>query len=229
MLDSIAKQGRKFKQQLRGKKNKPDKTGVDNAEERIDSSSSLPQPVPHIVAGGHGGAGSRISTNEQRIDSGDGSPQPEPVSIWRRQEDGGEKEVNRERSRPDPDSSGPGQEAEQAPSSSSDPSAPPPAREPRSARTLLFQILYLTILSGNTDATAPDHGPEDIRPSENTEPCAAADEKKSDWKSTASASGKLILRVVRDSADAFPPLKSVAGGLCFILENCEVGPPLHTL
>jgi hypothetical protein len=27
---------------------------------------------------------------------------------------------------------------------------------------------------------------------------------------------------VRDSADAFGPLKSVAGGLCFILENCEV-------
>ena len=27
---------------------------------------------------------------------------------------------------------------------------------------------------------------------------------------------------MRDTADAFGPLKSVAGGLCFILENCEV-------
>ena len=53
-------------------------------------------------------------------------------------------------------------------------------------------------------------------------PGTAADENKSDWKSTASASAKLVLRGVRDSADAFGPLKSVAGGLCFILENCEV-------
>ena len=45
---------------------------------------------------------------------------------------------------------------------------------------------------------------------------------KSNWKSTSSASAKLLLRGVRDSADAFPPLKSVAGGLCFILENREV-------
>jgi len=51
------------------------------------------------------------------------------------------------------------------------------------------------------------------------------DENKSNWKSTASATAKLFLRGVRESADAFGPLKSVAGGLCFILENCEVEPP----
>ena len=60
---------------------------------------------------------------------------------------------------------------------------------------------------------------------ESVQPSAAADENRSDWKSTVSASAKLLLRGVRDSADAFPPLKSVAGGLCFILENCEVRPP----
>jgi hypothetical protein len=54
------------------------------------------------------------------------------------------------------------------------------------------------------------------------QPSPAADKNKSDWKYTASASTKLLLRGVRDSADAFPPLKSVAGGLFFILENCEV-------
>ena len=59
------------------------------------------------------------------------------------------------------------------------------------------------------------------------------DENKSDWTSTVSASAKLLLRGVRDSADVFGPLKSVAGGLCFILENCEVRfppsyPVLHT-
>ena len=44
----------------------------------------------------------------------------------------------------------------------------------------------------------------------------------SDWKATVSASAKLLLRGVRDSADAFGPLKSVAGDLCVILENHEV-------
>ena len=57
---------------------------------------------------------------------------------------------------------------------------------------------------------------------ENIGTSAAVDENRPDWGSTASSSAKLVLRAVRDSADAFGPLKSVAGGLCFILENCEV-------
>jgi hypothetical protein len=66
-----------------------------------------------------------------------------------------------------------------------------------------------------------DEIPEILRPNESAEPSASAD-KKSNWKSTASATAKLFLRGVRDSADAFGPLKSVANGLCFVLENCEV-------
>ena len=61
------------------------------------------------------------------------------------------------------------------------------------------------------------------------ESSAAANENRSDWGSTTSASAKLLLRGVRDSADAFPPLKSVAGGLCFILENYEVRSPLSSV
>ena len=57
---------------------------------------------------------------------------------------------------------------------------------------------------------------------ENIGASSAADENRPDRKSNASSSAKLVLRAVRDSADAFGPLKSVAGGLCFILENCEV-------
>ena len=60
-------------------------------------------------------------------------------------------------------------------------------------------------------------------------PGVAADENKPGWGSTASSSAKLLLRGVRDSADAFGPLKSVAGGLCFILENCEVRLLFHLL
>lgn len=48
------------------------------------------------------------------------------------------------------------------------------------------------------------------------------DENKSKWKATAYASAKLLLIGVREVADVFGPLKSVAGGLCYILENCEV-------
>ena len=69
-------------------------------------------------------------------------------------------------------------------------------------------------------------GDESNAGDEGVGPSAAADESKLDWKSTASASAKLILRGVCDSADAFGPLKSVAGGLCFILDNCEVQFPL---
>ena len=57
---------------------------------------------------------------------------------------------------------------------------------------------------------------------ENVGASAAAEESRPGWESTASSSAKLVLRAVRDSSDAFGPLKSVAGGLCFILENCEV-------
>ena len=53
----------------------------------------------------------------------------------------------------------------------------------------------------------------------------SAEPSDADWKSVVSSTAKSLLRGVRDSADAFPPLKSVAGGLCFILENCEVWPP----
>jgi hypothetical protein len=63
-----------------------------------------------------------------------------------------------------------------------------------------------------------------LRPNERTEPTVTTEEKESGWKSTASATAKLLLCGVRDSADAFGPLKSVAGGLCFVLENCEVQP-----
>jgi len=70
------------------------------------------------------------------------------------------------------------------------------------------------------DSTASRPGPEPHNVS--GEPSTAADENKSNRKSTTSAAAKLLLRGVRDSADAFGPLKSVAGGLCFILETREV-------
>ena len=69
---------------------------------------------------------------------------------------------------------------------------------------------------GEGDGDEPNAGNENVGAS------SAADENRPGWKSTASSSAKLVLRAVRDSSDAFGPLKSVAGGLCFIMENCEV-------
>ena len=71
-------------------------------------------------------------------------------------------------------------------------------------------------------STVPNQVPATLYHDKSGDPSAAAGETKSNWKSNASAAAKLLLRGVRDSADAFGPLKSVAGGLCFILENCEV-------
>ena len=50
----------------------------------------------------------------------------------------------------------------------------------------------------------------------------AMTKSKSNLKSLASSGAKFILRGVKESADVFPPLKSAAGALCFILDNCEV-------
>ena len=63
------------------------------------------------------------------------------------------------------------------------------------------------------------------KPTESSNPTmetSAGDGAKLGWKTATSSATKLLLLGVRDSADAFGPLKSVVGGLYFILENCEV-------
>lgn len=60
--------------------------------------------------------------------------------------------------------------------------------------------------------------------SNQSEPNTADENEFDEWMSTASATAKSFLRGVRGSADTFPLLKSVVGGLCFILDNCEVWP-----
>ena len=51
---------------------------------------------------------------------------------------------------------------------------------------------------------------------------SAMDENKSKLGSLTSSGARFILNGVKESADAFGPLKSVVGGLCFFLDNCEV-------
>jgi len=91
---------------------------------------------------------------------------------------------------------------------------------------VVILVLSLTVSSENIDAsTAPDYVPEGLRSDKHVTPSVTADEKESYRESTVSATAEL-LRGMRDSASAFGPLKSIARFLCFILDNCEVRPPL---
>jgi len=72
-------------------------------------------------------------------------------------------------------------------------------------------------------SAVPDHVQEVPCPDEGTKPSPITDENKSGWKPAVSAMAKLLCGV-RDSANGFSPLKSIAGGLCLILENYEVWP-----
>jgi hypothetical protein len=124
ILDSLSKKGKKFKDKLRGKKHKPDRTGVDAAGEIASSSGSLLRPEPHVAAGGHDGEGNRTSTDVQQDRSRDQSPQPEPMPAGgsdddrqRREADVDQKEVSQRHSHLDPDvevvvDSGPSREVE---------------------------------------------------------------------------------------------------------------------
>jgi len=236
--DSFSRLKKDLKHRLKGRKNKPDMAGTNTAGESVDSSGSLLRPDSRVVAGGHDGEGSGTNAAEQQARSRDRYPQPaEPGPTGgsdddrqRREADVDGKEVNQGHSRPDLDvetGAVGGEEPDQTYPSPPIPSIPP-TRKPDGMRTCSIQLLHLIVPSDNPNtSTIPDHVPEDTHPNKNAKPSAAPIEKKSNWKSTVSATAKLLLRGVRDSADAFGPLKSVAGCLCFILENSEVLPSFH--
>ena len=79
ILNSLSRQGKKFKHRLRGKKHRPDRTEANTPGESARSSGSLLRPEPHTVAGGHDREGNRTGTGVQQDRSGDRSPQPKPM------------------------------------------------------------------------------------------------------------------------------------------------------
>jgi len=92
----------------------------------------------------------------------------------------------------------------------------------------LLQSLPLIIPPYGTDDPAVlDRAPNIPCPDETIGLSAAVDGITLDGESTPSATVRL-LRGARDSPNGFGPLKSLAGGLCLILENCKVWPPSHT-
>ena len=75
-------------------------------------------------------------------------------------------------------------------------------------------------------STVPDRATEVLHPDKSGGPSTAADKN---GLNSGSAAAK-ILCSVRDSGNAFGSLRSVAGALCSILENCDVCHPscMHT-
>ena len=236
----LSKLKKKVKHRLAGSKHGPDRTETDAGGERVGATGSLPQPGPHVVASGdhdqEGGEANAVG--EQVLPSNRPSrlsgPEPVPEGGSENGKEGEADVDGREDSQKHSMGSGPGKEGngadggtvEQVYPSPSTPSIPR-GGNPDGACVRLLWLLPLIVPSDNVDtSTVPDHGPEVLRPDESAEPSAAAD-KKSNWASTASSTAKLLLRGVRDSSDAFGPLKSVASGLCFILENCEVWSPSY--
>jgi len=107
-------------------------------------------------------------------------------------------------------------------------------RESGGTRTPSPRIINLTTLhSRHADRSISDRLRSVFRRDQNNRPKSsdyivdpsAAYEKKSSWKSTAYATTKLAIHMVKESSDVFPPLKSVAGGLSAILKHCDVHPP----
>ena len=106
----------------------------------------------------------------------------------------------------------------------------PHVQDPKGTQTAPSQTTHLTPSPRVTDRSMidpiqslPSHtqreqsgSPEDVTEQD------AAGESKSNLGSLVVSAAKLTLRGVKEAADAFPPLKAVAGGLCFILDNCEV-------
>ena len=240
--DSFSRSKKKVKHLLTGRKHKSGGTGTETGEESVGSVGSLPQSVPDIVAGSSRNLADNRASGGGRAGSADQFPQqdePElaPAGGSETGQGGGEVDVDRgevgqRHSHLDPDveavvGSGSGREGsntdevkvKQVHPSPSTPSIPH-GREPDGMLMWLLQLPpHLIPPSECVDTSiVPDRDVQEVlRPDENPKPRAADDsENKPDWRSMVSSTIKL-LHGVRDG-----PLKSVAGGLCTILENCEV-------
>ena len=109
-------------------------------------------------------------------------------------------------------------------------------QEPNGTQAIISRMIHLTALfSHNTDPhsvsdqilSVPGKGRDQSNGDRPKSPGHTVDQRatsegKSNWGSTAYATTKLAINLVKESSDAFPPLKSVAGGLSAILNHCDV-------
>jgi hypothetical protein len=106
-------------------------------------------------------------------------------------------------------------------------SVPSTSQNPESSGTRTTSFLPIRLVTigniGNSDIQSVLSQSQGHSKSSNyiVDPTAAY-EKKPSWKSTAYATTKLAIDMVKESSDVFPPLKSVVGGLSAILQHCDV-------
>ena len=243
---SFSRLKKKLKHRLTGSKREPGRTGAGEHGESINPAGPHTRAESPVVAGGRrdrGGDGANVDGRRAR--STDRPQQPdEPESApasgsendqERREADADGRVISYSRLRPDVevtagsgssrDGGDPDGKAERVYPSPS-PASIPHSETPDSTWVWLFWLLPLIIPPDTAGPSAiPDRLVAVSRPNES----AAADENKPSWKFNAFSMAKLLLYGVRDSADAFGPLKSVESGLCFILENYEVRPSTSTI
>jgi hypothetical protein len=105
----------------------------------------------------------------------------------------------------------------------------PRDQETSDTQTALPHATALTNPPPNTgNSVVLDHNQSAPREGERLEPLdhvpnrGAATENKSNWKSTAYSSAKVVIDVAKESSEVFPPLKAAVGGLAAILKHYDV-------
>jgi len=78
------------------------------------------------------------------------------------------------------------------------------------------------VVTGGTRSTPSGGG--DLVSSDRIFGNGAETQNKPNWMSATYSSAKVVIDVVKESSDVFPPLKSVASGLAAILKHYEVWP-----
>lgn len=224
---------KKMKRRLAGGGHEPER-GPDVSGERVDETSSLPQQEHLLAEGEHDRlqSGNKDDADGRRVGSTDPLPHSDDsgfVPVDRSGRSGGEREAiveGREADernlhvRPgieDVVEGEPNQEGNDIDGGKISLVNPPP----ESMQTTHFQPLPLIASSGNVDDSAIlDHAQQVL--GTNQRESGAADENKPSRKSTLSANAKSTLLRIKESSYVYPPLKSIAESLCFILDNFEV-------
>lgn len=100
-------------------------------------------------------------------------------------------------------------------------------------RMTVFRVIYLTVLPRNADNVVSDPTPSATRKATRPKPWdrilnrstgTSEDKSESSFGSIAHAPAKVVVDVVKESSDVFPPLKALAGGLIAVLKHYDVGP-----
>jgi len=94
-------------------------------------------------------------------------------------------------------------------------------------------MIFLTILPHNADKVVSDPTQSATRKAKRPKPWdrilnrstnTSENNSESSLGSTVYASTKVVVDVVKESSDVFPPLKAAVGGLLAVLKHYDVGP-----